>query len=354
MQLRDFLLSVATTYDRHASMSSPAQILLKSAKQELAEHAPGGIIVEGSGGKGIPTHSPWIGFFDPDETTTPQAGVYVVYLFAADLGSVALSLNQGMTRLTEELGVGAARNRLSADADAIRGVLDSKALVGLSRSLDLGTAGFRQQAYEAGNIAAVRYSLSNLPPETKLRRDLAHLLDLYQDAIAAKRHLLQSSPGTIATSSVQQFSSNEDPLLNFQPKDDADYVARIRGRTMVKTRRHETLVRQFGEWAQTQGFKCSTTEHPIDLMLRRDGQAWLVEVEIVRQGSATSAVREAVGQLLEYRHFLFLSPPVPSLVALFSEPIGGAFSSYLASLGIIPAWKDGEHWTFAEVDFGKT
>ena len=156
MRLRDYLSTVATTYDRHAPMAASAQLLLKAAATELAEHAPGGIEIIGSGGKGRPTLSPWIGFFDPDETTTPQAGVYIVYLFAADLTSVALSLNQGITKLTNELGPSRARTRLADDAASVRRELDQVKLAGFSSTLELGTSGFRQLAYEAGNIATIR------------------------------------------------------------------------------------------------------------------------------------------------------------------------------------------------------
>lgn len=113
-------------------MGSPAQLLLKAAGSELAEHAPGGIEIDGSGGKGVPTHSPWIAFFDPDETTTPQAGVCVVYLLAADLRALVLSLQQGITKLTGELGAAAARARLTADAVVIRTELGATALSELS------------------------------------------------------------------------------------------------------------------------------------------------------------------------------------------------------------------------------
>ena len=170
------------------------------------------------------------------------------------------------------------------------------------------------------------------------------MLTLYEGAITVKRRLLQTEPGKIATPSMQQMTSTEDPLGDFRPKNDADYVARIRGKVMVKSRRHETLVRQFGVWAQTQDYECSTAEHPIDLLLRRDGRTWLVEAEVVRQGRAAAAVREAVGQLFEYRHFLYPPGSAPEPIALFSEPIGDAFTSYLEGLGITVVWKDGSQW----------
>lgn len=148
----------------------------------------------------------------------------------------------------------------------------------------------------------------------------------------------------ISTPSVQQMVTTDDPLREFLPKEDADYVSRIRGKLMVKSRRHETLVRQFGEWALAQGFPCSTAEHPIDLMLRKNGKAWLIEAEVVRQGRAAVAVREAVGQLPEYRHFLFPVSSAPEPVALFSESVEDAFARYLRGLGILPTWKEEDRW----------
>src|SRR4051794_37539688 len=97
--LRDFIYEIATTFDRSAPMSAPAQQLLRRAFFELDALTPVGFRVVGSGGAGVPATVPWFGFLDPDETTTPQEGLYVVYLFAADLGSVSLTLIQGITRL---------------------------------------------------------------------------------------------------------------------------------------------------------------------------------------------------------------------------------------------------------------
>jgi hypothetical protein len=61
------------------------------------QHVSGRIEVKGSGGQTSATFTPWVGFFDPDETSS-QFGVYVVYIFAEDLQSVALTLNQGIAR----------------------------------------------------------------------------------------------------------------------------------------------------------------------------------------------------------------------------------------------------------------
>jgi hypothetical protein len=71
------------------------------------------------------TYTPWVGFFNPDETDSPQRGVYVVYLFTQDMERLALSLNQGMEYLRKDLGDKAARESLAADANITRDALDS-------------------------------------------------------------------------------------------------------------------------------------------------------------------------------------------------------------------------------------
>src|SRR5829696_274797 len=164
MDIASFLLEVATTYDRAAGVSTPTQRLLQRAGNELQQHVPGGIEIKGSGGRGGATFTPWVGFFDPDETTSPQSGVYVVYIFSEDLQSVVLTLNQGITRLVEELGWKRARERLAADGANIREAMPPTAVAGLDSVISLGSRGSRQRAYEAGNIAATRYNLNALPP----------------------------------------------------------------------------------------------------------------------------------------------------------------------------------------------
>lgn len=61
-------------------------------------------IVRGSPGQGQWAYVPWISVFDPAITTTATHGYYVVYLFAADMSRVYLSLNQGTTAVRNDFG----------------------------------------------------------------------------------------------------------------------------------------------------------------------------------------------------------------------------------------------------------
>jgi hypothetical protein len=55
-------------------------------------------------------------------------------------------------------------------------------------------------------------------------------------------------------------------LIDFKPKSDADYVARMGGGDLVKSRRHEAIVGAYGEWVKSRGFVPTTATHPRDLV----------------------------------------------------------------------------------------
>jgi hypothetical protein len=65
--------------------------------------------------------------------------------------------------------------------------------------------------------------------------------------------------------------------------------------------------------------------------------------EEIRKGNATDGVRQALAQLLMYRHFLD-HRTAPTLVALFSEPIGQAYAAFLGGLGIMSMWPTDDQW----------
>jgi hypothetical protein len=194
MDIDAYLAAVATSYDRQGGLQGYAQDLLRKAPKHLQHYAPAGYIVIGSGGKGMATFTPWFGFFDPDETSSPEQGLYVAYLFVADLSHVSLTVMQGITTLDRTLGRRQARDRLARDATAIRSKMEHSNLGGLHPTITLGLSGFRQRAYEAGCVFAETYETSRLPAELTLRNDLDRFMTLHQVAIGVKRELLQTSP----------------------------------------------------------------------------------------------------------------------------------------------------------------
>jgi hypothetical protein len=218
MELREYLSRIANTYRMEDGLDTPTQDLLKAAPAHLAEHAPAGIPDSGKRGKGLATYTPWLGFFDPDETDSPQRGMYVVYIFAQDMSRVALTLNQGMEYLRQDQGDAEARRRLANDASIIRTALRPELVEPFSDTIDLRSRGARQKAYEAGNIACRMYQLDSLPSEDGLEADLRLMLSLYEQSVAVKRDLLLSAPGTIASPSGNPTPSGGTPWPTSGPR----------------------------------------------------------------------------------------------------------------------------------------
>jgi hypothetical protein len=219
-------------------------------------------------------------------------------------------MNQGVTAHFDRLS--AARGRAREDAAAAEleresAVLPAElgaALSGMDTAIALDSRHFLGRGYEAGNIAAVRYDVESLPPESVLRADLHRLLDVYRRTVTARDRLLVEEPGLFHTPTGERDTAprraEEAPPV-FRPKDAGDYVAHVKAQRQKRTRKHEALVERFGRHARARGWTAATNVHPRDLTLRGAGAEVLVEAETVGR-NAEFAVREAIGQLFTYRH----------------------------------------------------
>ncbi|MEV5379624.1 DUF3578 domain-containing protein [Streptomyces nondiastaticus] len=354
MGIRDLLIEIGATYDATLGTKEavPAQALLRDVGKHLDTALPAGYKVEGHGGNGNAAETPWIGVFDPRLNKDPKAGLYLAYIFAADLETVTLTLQQGVTRLSEELGKGGRlRSYLETRAAALLAELPAELVVGWGVRPDFKSAVARPLSYEAGSVAARCYDLGAMPNEDVLRTDLWHLAEMLQQAAAAEGRIeVETAPSGLQVSYVAKVDhSKPKGLKGFRPKDSGDYVAHIPERTIRKTRDHEDLINRFVTYIAGRGFT-AITDHPKDIVLRRDGHEWLVEAKTVKRSNPTSAVREAVGQLFEYRHFLYggsggegNEAAKPHLLALFTEDIK-AYAPYLESLGIASVWMTSGGW----------
>jgi len=121
---------------------------------------------EASAGQGRWADAPWIAAINPLITDTPQDGYYPVYLFTNSLDAVYLSLNQGMTRLVDELGVEQARETLQHRAKIIRTRLTGEYEKRFSSEpIDLQPTGptSRLALYQPGHVFGIRYDRDTLP-----------------------------------------------------------------------------------------------------------------------------------------------------------------------------------------------
>jgi len=351
MDIRSLLSQVASSYDRNHTLryDQPAQLLLTECSKILSNYAPLGYIIGASGQKPFPlTFTPWIGFLDADESTTFQQGIYVVYLFSEDLKSVYLSLNQGTEKLVKKLKMKSADQltHLQNTASKIRGEFSNSEKVGTSASIDLRHKGGRPETYQAGNIVSIEYDTANLPPLKNLENDLSRFISLYQRALQVRENLLVNGGLENLGMEIDHNKVEDAGLSGFNPKDDTDYVAIISAKKLIKSRKHETLVKKFGEHAKSCGFTASTP-HPIDLVLEKNGITWIVEAKIVYNLNLVEAARGAMAQLIEYQHFL---RPAARKVALLDMPIGGAYINLLRTLGIDFVTLVDDKWQVTSLD----
>ncbi|MFI9205838.1 MrcB family domain-containing protein [Streptomyces sp. NPDC053048] len=357
MGIRDLLLGVGESYDAALGTGKgvPAQDLLRQAGEVLALDRPVGLMAKGYGGKGSAARTPWIGFFDPDITEDPKEGLYLAYIFAADLKTVALTLQQGVTKLMERLRGEELRAHLSPRAQMLRNALPADMVAGWDVRPDFNCNLARPLAYEAGSVVARIYELESLPSDSMLCYDLWHLADVLREAAVVADEVWaegvvaeELQVGYVSTVHAPPVAAQRkrkpNGLAAFRPKDSSAYIAHIREQTIVKTRAHEDLINRFAEYIAQRGFT-PFTDHPKDLELEKDGQWWLVEAKAIKLHNPTSAVREAVGQLFEYSHFLFEESDggKPHLLALFTEDIK-AYAPYLEGLGIASVWMTPGGW----------
>ncbi len=270
--------------------------------------------------------------------------MYLVYLLAEDSKTVALSLNHGVTEITDALGAREARKRLKAEAGAIRDALPDESCTGLGATIDLGGRAGLPRSYEAGNLLAITYEVAAMPNEEVLRADLERMISLYQDALAIREEVRRTTRDTIVTVQEKPQVGVSDALLHFAPKSDEEYVQVVSARRLRKSRSHETLVSEYGRHLIGQKIEVGTNVHPRDMVIVKDGVHWLAEAKFVRRGNVTSAVREAIGQLATYAFCLYSPDAQPKRLALFSEDIGDVYERLLEHHGIAAVWRGADGW----------
>jgi hypothetical protein len=355
MRLGEVLRGVAATYSRVTG--GEGQAILERATKELDPSAvPVGWLVRPSRRIGQFTHTPWLGFFNPDETTDPKVGVYVCWIFEPDLQHVVISIQQGTESLAKNLrGEATVPAQLRSDAETLRNALAPTLLHGLLEPISFGT-GARQVRYAAGSVAQLRFNINRLPPESELLNIHQRFCDLLAEVIAARASTLQRTPGALSQSVPLAAQAPDGVLELFKPKSVEDYLVHLAANTARRQRRHEKVVNAYSSWAVGHGWAVASP-HPVDLRLRR-GQvaregspAWtnaiMFEAKVIRRGNATQAVREVIGQLATYPYLVVPEEARATIktAGLFSESIGDLWLNVLErNLGIATVWWEGGRW----------
>lgn len=134
-------------------------------------------IVKGSCGQGNWAQIPWIAIMNKHVTTSPQDGIYIVYLFSSDMNRLYLTLNQGCTKLTKEFKKKGAIDKLISIASDIRKRLNIDSW-NTDENISIGDV-----LYEKGMIYYKLYEKGNIPSDNILKSDLEELINIYIDTI---------------------------------------------------------------------------------------------------------------------------------------------------------------------------
>lgn len=341
----------ALNYNHSGDSRQPAQKALLNARRELSAYVPLGYRVKKSGvAVNLPV-IPWISILNPELTTTTQAGLYVVYLYSADMKKLFLSMNQGYTRhaeVAEDQGLkGKAKRERACETlrtealDLLAGLQERELVPDRNiATINLGADGDLPRGYEAGHIVGFEYSFINFPTDDVLQSDLDAMFTIY-DATRAinddirslgqrERITVSKDPKTVIKKSTKADISSG----FFEPRTTSEYVAHFTKMTYQVSPLHEALLTEFAKFAESKSWEPKNKKIGArDLVLvGTSGEEILVEAKTVGQ-SQEIVVRQAIGQLFSYRYVYYQGEDIP-LVALFNRPISELWQGLLTSLNI--------------------
>jgi len=162
----------------------PWMSLMDSIQVGLQQNIGEQYAVRSSMGCGGWAKVPWIAVSHPCEST--QAGLYLQYLFRADMSAVYLCLGQGISKIKAAFGVHKSKEHLATIGNFVRSKCRELADAGdpfeeldLSGDIDLRGQGGLAGDYERGCIVSIRYDLNEVPEESTLLNHLHQMLDIY-------------------------------------------------------------------------------------------------------------------------------------------------------------------------------
>jgi hypothetical protein len=352
MTLRELLSAPAQLgYDHAKNSQQPAQLALVQARRELFKFIPPGYHIRKSGAAVNLPIIPWISILNPELTTTTKSGLYIVYLYSADMKRLYLSMNQGYTRHLEVAEKDGFKGKNKHDracqtlraeaADLLEGLknYDLKPDRNIEK-ISLGSNAELSTGYESGHIVGYEYQLASLPNEETLLNDLSVMFTVYDATREINDELrISGAKDRITVSHDPKITARGSVLSDatsgfFEPRNSSEYVAYFRKMNYQVSPLHEALINEFAKYAEGKSFK------PINkkigardlVLIDKLGQEILVEAKTVGQ-SQEIVVRQAIGQLFAYRYVYYAGGPIP-LIALFNRPIAELWQGLLTSLNI--------------------
>lgn len=133
-------------------------------------------IVKGSCGSSLKADVPWIGIFDKRITTSAQKGIYIVYLFRADMKGFYLCLAQGVTNFNKYKKE---KNKyIEKTVDYFKEQINDQC--SFKDKVKLYSKVSRGKDYEKASIIAKYYDKSKMK-EYNLEEDLKEIIEIYKD-----------------------------------------------------------------------------------------------------------------------------------------------------------------------------
>lgn len=184
-KLRDAMQSVLDyqrNWKAHATpeMQARAELIQSRIPSILREVADSrGYRVQGTPGAATNNRVPWVRVYNPDRSPTPQDGMYIVLLFAADGSAAFISLSQGTTDWSSGRAWPKDPEALSVQSEHARILLEESGqdLEGLNSNIRLQDP-ILGRTYELGTVLAFEYRSKAIPGDDTLFRHLSRMLDL--------------------------------------------------------------------------------------------------------------------------------------------------------------------------------
>ncbi|MEG0250602.1 MAG: DUF3578 domain-containing protein [Peptostreptococcus sp.] len=224
-------------------------------------------IIEGSIGKGQYAEIPWVAIFNKEITESATRGIYIVYLYTADMTGVYLSLNQGYTYFSDKFTTKKAKEEIKNMANSLSNMIESYSKRNHS-NIYLNASNKLGKGYMAGHITGKDYDLNELPDESVLVEDLLELIEVYEEInkkintrtieefydfiIAEKKGLLDTENIIDSTFQVKE---NEEGYLEYTSKDKKEPVIDQCGKKLYLRDPNEAA-----KALKRAGYKCEVDE----------------------------------------------------------------------------------------------
>jgi hypothetical protein len=358
-------------YNHRESQKQPAQIALNQINKTLSKLIPSGYLVKNSGiaHRNLP-HIPWVAILDSDETKSTQTGIFIVYLYRADMSEIFLSLNQGYTahenrvKLMPKVKKGTslqnlALNSITRETKVLKSKLEEnfRKLKNLEFEIDLHSGEKMAMGYMAGHMAGFSYKTGSMPTEQVLLEHLEIMYSLYSSACEVADENTSLQPETWTTPSGAEYKRKiieKKKILvfsDFKPKDSSPVLINQNSNAINKdiymTRKHEKLIIDFVAYIRKFDFEATNDIKEIgkrDLLIKsKQGQELLIEAKTVKT-DGEAAVRDAIGQLFAYQYEYYQTDDRPILVGLFNLQISEFWQGLLQELGIEWIYQQNGDW----------